>query len=93
LEEFGGVGVAHEELIGSGSCGVFEEAEAGGGVGLRVAIDEQRMDSAGGEAGGEVDAGGCLPNSTFLIRYGNDPRHIDSGSRRWNDDGCDGGQD
>ena len=75
----GGIGVAHEELVGSGALGVLEESEAGGGVGLRVAIDEEGWDSAGGEAGGEVDAGSCLPYSAFLIGDGDDPRHGDSG--------------
>ena len=75
LEELGGVGVAHEELIGSGALGVFDQAEAGGGVGLGVAIDEEGWDAAGGEAGGEVDAGGGLSDSAFLVGDGNDPRH------------------
>ena len=81
LEELGGIGVAHEELIGSGALGVFDQAEAGGGVGLGVAIDEEGWDAAGGEAGGEVDAGGGLSDSALLVGDGNDPRHSGSGSR------------
>jgi len=79
LEEVGGLGIAHEEIVGSGAVGVFLEAKAGGGIGLRVAIDEEGWGSAGGEAGGEVDAGSCLPYSAFLIGDSDDPRHIGSG--------------
>ncbi len=75
LEKLGGIGVAHEEVVGSGALGVFVESEAGGGVGLRIAIDEEGWDAAGGEAGGEVDAGGGFPYSAFLVGDGNDPRH------------------
>jgi hypothetical protein len=39
-KEFGGLSIAHEELVGPGTFGILEKAEARGGIGLRIAIDE-----------------------------------------------------
>jgi len=75
LKEIWGLEVSHEKGVGALAVGVLLEAESGGGVGLGVAIDEEGTDAAGGEAGGEVDAGSGFPYSTFLVGDGNDPRH------------------
>ena len=44
-----------------------------------IAIDEEGWDAAGGEAGGEIDAGCGFPYSALLVGDGNDPRHGYSG--------------
>jgi hypothetical protein len=52
LKELRGFEVSHEKGVGALAIGILLEAEAGGGVGLGVAIDEEGVDAAGGEAGG-----------------------------------------
>jgi hypothetical protein len=79
LKELWGFEVSHEQGVGALAVGILLKTEAGGRVGLGVAIDEEGMDAAGGEAGGEVDAGSGFPYSTFLVGDGNDPRHMSSG--------------
>ncbi len=48
------------------------EAEASGGVGLGVAVDEEGWKAFEGEGGGEVDGGGGFADSAFLIDDGDD---------------------
>ena len=50
--------------------GEIEKRDAA--VGLRVEIDEQRLASAHGQRGGEVDGGRGLADAAFLIGDGDD---------------------
>ena len=43
------------------------DAEAGGGVGLRIEIDDQYLLVDGGERSAEIDRGGGLADAAFLI--------------------------
>jgi hypothetical protein len=45
----------------------FFEAEAAGGVGLRVEINEKRALAESGEARGEIDGCGCFAHAAFLV--------------------------
>ena len=52
--------------------GGTREAEAAGGVGLGVAVDEEGGDAFEGEGGGEIDGGGGFADATFLVDDGDD---------------------
>jgi len=64
---FGG-GLLHEEVVGAEAVGILGESETAAGVGLRIAIDEKSFDAEGGGTGGEVDGGGGLTDTAFLVR-------------------------
>ena len=49
------------------SC-VGPESEAGGGVGLRIEVDQQHRRARLGDAGGHVDRGGGLADAALLVR-------------------------
>ena len=51
------------------------DAEADGGVALRVDVDEQRLVAGLGDAGGDVDGGGGLADPALLVRDGVDGAH------------------
>ena len=65
----GGVGsdVAHQQLVGAGAVGVAQKAQAAGGVGLRIAVDQQGRGLAGGKGGSQVNGGGRLADSALLV--------------------------
>uniref|UniRef100_E6QL24 Uncharacterized protein n=1 Tax=mine drainage metagenome TaxID=410659 RepID=E6QL24_9ZZZZ len=46
---------------------VAGKSEAGGTVGLRVAVDQENPESTHGEAGSEVDCGGSFSDAAFLV--------------------------
>ena len=83
-------GGAGEEVVDAGAGFIACEAEAGGGVGLGIAIDEQGGDTVQSECGGEVDGGGGFADATFLVDDGEDaglisrrPRRIFGWDVRW----------
>ena len=51
--------------------------EAHGGVGLRIEVDQQRLETFVGDRGGQVDGGGGLSDATFLISDRNDHSDVD----------------
>ena len=59
--------LAHDDLVGAVAVGIAEEAEAAGGVGLRVAVDQQRAGAERGERCREVDGGRGLADSALLV--------------------------
>ena len=73
-----GGGVPHEEVVdveagigwvlGAGRG----ESEATGGIGLGIAVDEEGWEAFEGEGGGEIDGGGGLAYSPFLVDYSDD---------------------
>ena len=63
------------DLVGVHAMGIAAKADAAGGVGLGIAIDQQSWRSQGGERCGEVDGGGGFPYPTFLIGDGDDATH------------------
>ena len=54
------------------------QADAAGGVALRVAVDEQHRAARDGERGSEIDGGGGLSDPAFLIGDGDDLGHLRS---------------
>ena len=54
-------------MIEAWLVGVFGNAEAAGGVALRVGIDDQNPDVVGGQRGGEVDGGRGFADAAFLV--------------------------
>jgi hypothetical protein len=60
---------AQQWMIGTAALGFFE-AEATGGVGLRVEIDEQDALTTSGKACGKVDGGGGFTHPALLVGDG-----------------------
>ncbi len=54
------------------------QANAAGGVSLRVAVDQQHVLAFEGESGGQVNCRGGLSDPAFLICDGNNLRHINN---------------
>ena len=52
------------------AAGLPFEAEAAGGVALRIGVDEERAVAREREGGGEVDGGGGLADAALLVRDG-----------------------
>jgi len=64
-------GFIQNQALVEGSAGrILSKSDRGGGVCLRVAINEERWLLRGSEASRQVHCGGCLPNATFLISNG-----------------------
>ena len=67
--------LAHDDLVGAVAVGIAEEAETAGGVGLGVAIDQQRARAEGGERRRQVDGGRGLADSALLVGDCDDASH------------------
>jgi hypothetical protein len=64
--------VAQEEIVGAVASFVTGEAEASGGVGLGVAVDEKGWDAFQGQRGGQINGCGGLAYSALLVDDGED---------------------
>jgi hypothetical protein len=62
-----GGGFAHEDVVDGVTVVVPDETEAGGAIGLRVAIDEKDLEAFESEACGEVNRSGGFANSALLV--------------------------
>ena len=51
------------------------KTEAGGAIGLGIAVDEEDLEAFESEAGGEVDRSRGLADSAFLIDYAENLAH------------------
>ena len=71
LNFFEQAALAEQHLIGAGAFNFFH-ADAAGGVGLRVEIEQQNVFPDGSEAGGEIDSSGGFSHTTFLVGDGDD---------------------
>jgi len=60
-------GMAHKDVIGRGLAGGFGDPEAGGGVTLRIGVDEKDLEVVGGERSSEIDGRCGLADATFLV--------------------------
>ena len=56
-------------MVEAGARGIFGYAEAGGGVALRVGIDNQDAKIIGGQGGGDVNGSSGFSDSALLIGY------------------------
>lgn len=79
LEQVEGAGLPQEDGVETFSGHVLQ-AQAAGGVGLRIEINEEDATAREGGAGGEVDGGGGFPDASLLIDNGNDAHN--QGKRR-----------
>ena len=59
--------VAHEHVVDGMAIVVALEAEAGGGVGLGVAVDQEDLEAFESEACGEIDGCGGFADSALLV--------------------------
>ena len=62
---------AQQDAIGAGAFGFFQ-AEAAGGIGLRVEVKKEHALAQRGEAGGKIDGRGGLAHAAFLVGYRDD---------------------
>jgi hypothetical protein len=44
--------------------------EGHGGIGLGIQVDQESSQALVGKGGGQIDGGGCLTDSTFLVGDG-----------------------
>ena len=54
-------------MVGADALRILGEAQAAGGVRLRIAIDQQRVHFSGRERGRQVDGSRSLADATLLI--------------------------
>jgi len=80
--------VAEEDIVDAEAGFVPREAEAPGGVGLGVAVDEEGLEAFQGDGGGEVDGGGGFADPALLVDDGDDLRR--GGGGLWFVDWVDG---
>ena len=59
--------MAHQDVVDGVAVIVALHAEAGGGVGLGVAIDQEDFEAFEGQGGAEIDGGGGFAHATLLI--------------------------
>jgi hypothetical protein len=78
-DDFAGGGVAEEEIVDGEAGFVAGEAEAAGGVGLGIDVEQEDGDAFEGYGGGEVDGCGGFADSTLLVDDGDD---LTAGGRR-----------
>jgi hypothetical protein len=52
---------------------LLHQAQAAGGVGLRVKVEQQGSNPACRKTGRQVDGGRRFSDATFLVGYGNNP--------------------
>ncbi len=73
-----------QAVVGGGLDAVLGDAEAGGGVALRVHVHHQHGAAGIGEAGAEVDGGGGFTHPALLVDYRYHDSHYRSppGARR-----------
>ena len=64
-----------QHLVGVGALVALLEAQAGGGIGLGIQVDQQHPLFGDGQCGGQVDGGGGLAHPPFLIGDGYDFTH------------------
>src|ERR1700748_3545310 len=62
-------------MIRADPVGVLGEAQAAGGIRLRIAIDQQRVDLGGCERGSQIDGSRSLPHAALLIGNSDDTSH------------------
>jgi hypothetical protein len=53
---------------------LFLDAERAGGIGLRIEVDQERVNLFVGERGGEIDRGGGLADAALLVGDGENGR-------------------
>src|SRR5207244_10481153 len=73
--------LAREHLVDPGPQ-VLAQAETDRGVRLRVDVDQERLVARLGDARGDVDRGGRLPDAALLVRDGVDRAHRGDGTGR-----------
>ena len=78
---------AGEDVVGRAVAAFAVDAEAGGGIALRIEIDDQHVLADGRERGAEIDGGCGLADAALLVGEGEDPgnrRQVEHGgcSRR-----------
>ena len=67
--------VADQNVIDRMAIVVALETEAGGGIGLRIAVDEQDLEPLERQAGGKIDGSGGFAHSALLIYDPDDLSH------------------
>ena len=64
-------------MVEAGPVRVFGDAQAGSGIALRVRVDDQDLEVIGSQGGGQIDGGGGLSHSAFLVGDGENSAQAD----------------
>ena len=64
-----------QDVISALSCLGFVKSNATGGISLWIHIQEEGFSAGRSEASGEIDGGGGLADTSFLIRNGDNVGH------------------
>lgn len=67
LDNRGGGFREQDDVIEGVAGGISGKAEAGRGIGLGIAIEQEGFQAFGGEGSGQIDCGGCFANPAFLV--------------------------
>ena len=59
------------QMVGAGTIRVLAKTHSAGGIGLRIAVHQQRGNFGGGKGGGQIDGRGGLAYASLLIGYRN----------------------
>lgn len=71
----GRIGLLGHRIVERGGQFLGIDADAAGGVALRIAIDQQGRSAGSGQAGGQIDGAGGFANPAFLVDDANDCGH------------------
>ncbi len=67
--------LSHEQIVGRPFDAAAVDADAAGGVALRIDVEEQHTLFGGGERGGQIDRRRCFADAALLIGNGDDFSH------------------
>jgi hypothetical protein len=62
-----GRGVAEENIVDAWPGGVFIDPKPSRGIALRIEVDYQDSEIAGGQRSGQIDSGGGLSDPALLV--------------------------
>ena len=62
-----GVAFAEENIVAIVPVRVFGQTKPAGGIRLRIAVHEQRVQLGGGKRGGKIDGGRSLADAALLV--------------------------
>src|SRR5439155_2029877 len=65
----------HEQMVGTDSIRIFDQAQATGSVRLRVAVNEQGVYFRCRERRGQINGSRSLPYAALLVGYRDDASH------------------
>ena len=65
--------IVDQDIVDAVDVGVVLDAQSGGGVALRIDVDDQHVQAGGRQGGGDVDGRRGLAHAALLVGDGEDP--------------------